>query len=189
MFVDILASSFTTHPGAPAPADADGTQAAVAVIIRPDEHVLFIRRAEHPDDPWSGHIALPGGRMDPGDLNLQATAIREVAEEVGVVLDGARCLGMLQSVSTPAGVPAVEVLPYVFSLDVDPPLQLDPGEVAAVHWLDLHRLIGGEGRGTFPYCYQGTHHLLPRVDMDGARLWGITLRIIDDLLGRLEATP
>ncbi|NNL85157.1 MAG: NUDIX domain-containing protein, partial [Myxococcales bacterium] len=48
--------------------------------------VLFIERARHPDDPWSGHMALPGGRLDPVDASLRAAAERETREEVGVEL-------------------------------------------------------------------------------------------------------
>src|SRR5689334_10241192 len=66
-----------------------GSRAAVAMVLAPEEddlRVLMIKRAEHPHDPWSGHMALPGGRHDLGDGDLAETAIRETAEEVGIDL-------------------------------------------------------------------------------------------------------
>ncbi|MGB5283894.1 MAG: NUDIX domain-containing protein, partial [Polyangiales bacterium] len=63
--------------------------AAVAMLLREGAsgpEVFFIRRAEHPRDPWSGHMAFPGGRRDAGDATLLDTAMRETREEVGVDL-------------------------------------------------------------------------------------------------------
>ena len=77
----------------------------MAVLISPNLDVLFIRRAEYEGDPWSGHIALPGGQVDPDDASPVHAACREVHEEVGVSLDDARLLGMLDQVASPDLVP------------------------------------------------------------------------------------
>lgn len=72
--------------------------AAVAMILTEGERgaeVLFIERARHPADPWSGHMAFPGGRVDPGDANGRQAAERETLEEVGLSLEGAELLGRL----------------------------------------------------------------------------------------------
>src|SRR4051812_3842337 len=65
----------------PTPGSAPAIRrAAVAAILRDaaeGPEILFIRRAEHPQDPWSGHMAFPGGREEPGDADLLETAIRE----------------------------------------------------------------------------------------------------------------
>jgi len=61
--------------------------AAVAIILTPQpDSILLIRRADRSGDPWSGHMALPGGRREAGDSDLAGTAIRETAEEVGIRL-------------------------------------------------------------------------------------------------------
>ena len=74
-------------------------RAAVAVVLRAGEdrrpEVLFIKRAQHPGDPWSGHMAFPGGRIDLTDATIQSAAERETLEEVGLSLDAAESLGRL----------------------------------------------------------------------------------------------
>jgi len=185
MLTDCIAQSLIKRPGRPDGRLPGARQAAVAVIIRPDGGVLFIRRAEHEGDPWSGHIALPGGRVDPEDASPEAAAQREAREEVGVDLSRARLLGMLDQVASPDLAPRIVVSPFVYALDWDPAVKLDSTEVADVHWFGLERLMGREGRGGFEFEYQGRTVVLPRLDLDGARIWGMTLRIVDDLVSRL----
>src|SRR5690606_38271331 len=76
-------------------APASAKRAAVALVLRQppsgpstpaSAEVLLIRRAEQPGDPWSGHMALPGGRCEPTDANVLVTAQRETHEEVGLSL-------------------------------------------------------------------------------------------------------
>jgi 8-oxo-dGTP pyrophosphatase MutT (NUDIX family) len=72
--------------------------AAVAVVLREADggpEVLFIERARRAGDPWSGHMAFPGGRIDPEDAHARGAAERETREEVGVDLAGAEPLGRL----------------------------------------------------------------------------------------------
>lgn len=185
MLLDVLQQSLKSRPGRPANLLGQASQAAVAVLITPNLDVLFIRRAEYEGDPWSGHIALPGGRVDSDDASPVHTACREVHEEVGVSLDDAQLLGMLDQVASPDLTPRVVVSPFVYALTAKPALQLDPTEVAGIYWFNLARLRDGEGRGTFDYDFRGRRLQLPCVDLDGARIWGMTLRVVDDLLERL----
>ena len=74
----------------------DKTRAAVAVVLGPTPEglqLLFIERAQHPDDPWSGHIAFPGGRIEADDPSPRAAAERETLEEVGLDLSNAEYWG------------------------------------------------------------------------------------------------
>ena len=107
-------------------------KAAVAVLLVPDPlSVLLIRRSEREGDPWSGHVALPGGRAELEDVDLAATAIRETAEEVGVLLDRTQLLGALDDVAPRSSVPRIfTVRPFVFGLASQPSLQLS-SEVAS----------------------------------------------------------
>ncbi len=92
-----LRHALATRPAILAPDDGAPRRAAVALVLRrtADDVVelLLIKRSEREDDPWSGHVALPGGRRDPSDATLQDTAIRETLEETGIDLarDGDRC--------------------------------------------------------------------------------------------------
>ena len=182
-----LAMSLKNNPGEIVQLDTPVRQAAVAVIFRPNLDLLFIKRAEFEGDPWSGHMALPGGRVEPTDVDGCAAVMREVAEEVGVSLDRADLLGQLSQVASPVMTARVVVTPYVFHLQSDPKLCLDGKEVAATHWFSMQRLLADEGRGVFDYDWGGQQIELARVDLDGERIWGMTLRIVDELLERIRS--
>ena len=149
--------------------------------------MLFIRRAEYEGDPWSGHIALPGGRVDPGDISPEAAARREALEEVGVNLSGARLLGMLDQVVSPDLAPRVVVSPFVYAIDSVPVLNVDETEVADAFWLGLDRLRAPRAR-TSSLEYQSRTVILPRTELDGARIWAYA-RVVDDLIGRTRGRP
>ena len=100
-------------------------EAAVLVCLH-DDAVLLARRALHPDDPWSGHAGLPGGRWEPGDESLLATALREAQEEVGIdPLAHGRLLGALGThVGRGRRVSGVRIAVFVAALDERPALEL-----------------------------------------------------------------
>ena len=134
-------------------------------------------------------MALPGGRRDPSDPSLDAVARRETREEVGVDLRAAKGLGRLDDLASPGRTPSMVVSPFVYALNANPQVTIEPAEVAAHYWFGLRRLMNGEGRSTFQYMHNGQPLDLPCVDLDGQRIWGITLGIIDELVGRLKPDP
>ncbi len=161
--------------------------AAVSVVVVPSpDAVLLIRRADRPGDPWSGHMALPGGRREPADAGLIDTAIRETVEEVGLTLNRADLLGSLDDVvpRTPV-LPPVAVRPYVFSLPARPPLTPNP-EVAAVRWVPLDHLLRPETYHSVRLDIRGEHRDVPAYQLDGAIVWGMTERILTGLLDQLR---
>ena len=166
----------------PQVADApDARPAAVALVLLEGEQgleILLIRRAERADDPWSGQIALPGGRYDGGDRDLEATAIRETREETGVDLSGAERLGVLDDLypRTPA-LPPVVVRPFVFALARRSPL-VPSDEVQRAFWLPLGRLSEPGVRREVTLTLRGAVRVLPAYVVDGEMIWGMTERIV-----------
>jgi 8-oxo-dGTP pyrophosphatase MutT (NUDIX family) len=168
------------------------SRAAVALILRDGEagiELLFIRRAEHPQDPWSGQMAFPGGRAEAGDADLLATATRETAEEIGLDLArDAEPLGALDEVRAMARMRPMDltILPFVFRLatPANPTLS---AEVKSVHWLPLAALLGADLRSTMDYVHEGTSLRFPCVRVDEVVIWGLTYRMLLALGERLVA--
>lgn len=168
----------------------DAKPAAVALILLPTPagiEALFIERAVRAGDPWSGQIALPGGRREPGDADWAATAIREAHEETGVELARAERLGTLDDLHplTPL-LPPVVVRPFVFALAARPALT-PSAEVHEAFWVRLSDLRA-------PRVYRevtvtppgGTSFTIPAYVFDNRTIWGMTERILTpflDLLG------
>lgn len=166
-------------------------RAAVAAILRDGPEgaeVFFIQRAESPRDPWSGHIAFPGGRREPEDDSLLVTAIRETREEVGIELVHSELVARLPEIPafkrSKRGV--LVVTPFVFAKrgTVTPTLN---AEVAGTLWVPLARLARGEGKGTYAFDWEGKPYQLPcfRLDPGQHVLWGMTHGMLEEILAAL----
>ena len=165
-------------------------QAAVAVILRAAQEqdseatdILFIKRAEKPGDPWSGHMAVPGGHLEDHDPDLRGAAIRETREEIGLDLTDAEYLGPLdQQRAMPRGRPLnMLIAPHVFTLtgDAGDP-QFNPNyEVAEVVWTRLTPLVNGERHDweTRPMAGRPTIFNGYRLER-GHFVWGLTYRML-----------
>lgn len=159
--------------------------AAVALLLYEGPvglETLFIRRAERAGDPWSGQVAFPGGRAEPGDADLLATAIRETAEETGIDLSRAEGLGVLDDLypRTPT-LPPVVVRPFVFGLTSRPPLGSSP-EVERGFWVPLARLAAPGVHSELPFTVRGVARRFPAYVIDGEVIWGMTERILTPFL-------
>lgn len=171
-----------------------GPSAAVAAILRElpgaqGADLFFIRRAEHPQDPWSGHIAFPGGRRDPTDGSLLATAIRETREEVGIDLSVEHFLTRLPDVRafTRSKRGDLVVTPFVFALPRDVPV-VPNEEVASTLWVPISTLAQDRGKKSFKLDYEGQIYDLPCIDLEPEqhRIWGLTYRMLETLLEALR---
>lgn len=158
------------------------------MILAPDPlSLLLIRRAERGGDPWSGHVAVPGGRREPEDADLVATAIRETREEVALTLDRSQLLGALDDVAPSSVVlPPVAVRPFVFALP-DMPEAILSAEVAGAYWVAVDTLLRAGARGEFSLPVAGVTRRFPAYQTAAGTLWGMTERILDTLLPILAA--
>lgn len=157
--------------------------AAVAAVLRdgPDgAELLFIERAEREGDPWSGHLAFPGGKREPRDASLLATATRETEEEVGLRLDEPSRVTRLDDVS--ANSSGYRVAEFVYMLDAQPTALVTNAEVAATLWMPIERLARREGAGTLPFVRGGQSVDVPCLRFEGRVLWGMTYRMVSQLL-------
>ncbi|MEI9939351.1 MAG: NUDIX domain-containing protein [Pseudomonadota bacterium] len=162
--------------------------AAIALILLELEaslELLLIERATREGDPWSGHMALPGGHREATDADLAATAERETLEEVGLDLRAhGEQLGRLSDYLPIRGVP-VAVRPFVYLLPARPTLQLSV-EVRQALWVPVTLLLGGSRQATYTLARGGQSLELPAWDIDGRLVWGLTYRVLDEFFRRFS---
>jgi len=176
------------HPGRTIDLEGAMRYAAITLVLRPtdegDSDLLMIKRAEVERDPWSGHVACPGGRMDPTDRDLQHTAIRETWEETGIDLsrDG-RILGTLDDITprTPT-LPPIVIRPFVAVVRPDVTIVESP-EVAEAFWVPMAsiRETASWGKGLVPIRGVGERE----VDVFRHReytVWGLTHRALSQFV-------
>jgi 8-oxo-dGTP pyrophosphatase MutT (NUDIX family) len=162
--------------------------AAIALILLDLEgssEFLLIERATREGDPWSGHMALPGGHRDATDADLASTAERETLEEVGLDLHarGER-LGRLSDYQPIHGGP-VAVRPFVYLLPARPTLSLS-AEVRQALWVPMAPLLGGAQQATYTLARGGQSLRFPAWDIDGHLVWGLTYRVLDEFFRRFN---
>ena len=170
----------------------DGWVASVAVIVRPgtgsddSRELLLIQRADFDSDPWSGHIAFPGGRRESADASLMDTAIRETREETGLRLEAhGRPLGRLPIVEPETvRLPSLSILPLVFSVPRSLVARPVSDEVASVFWVSLGALLDPDARTTYRRRFEDRVISFPAIGVEGRVIWGLTRRILHDLLAR-----
>jgi 8-oxo-dGTP pyrophosphatase MutT (NUDIX family) len=165
-------------------------EAAVALLVRPREglELLLIRRAELRGDPWSGHVALPGGRRAPHDPDLLTTAARETEEEVGVPLHATgRLIGPLDELSpaTPL-LPPLVIAPFVMAVPPETTSRPDGREVQSALWVPVDALRQAGARSSTTIELPTGRRDFPCLVYQDFVIWGLTYRILEQFLAIVE---
>ena len=151
--------------------------------------LLFIRRAEKSGDPWSGHMAFPGGHIEPSDESLLAASIRETREEIGLDLaTTATHIGTMDHQrAQPRGRPLNMVIaPYVFRLDHEPAFRPNH-EVAEVVWTPLDPIAAGANHTEEERIINGAPVLFSGYRINGGHfVWGLTYRMMQSFFQALD---
>jgi len=170
---------------APRAEPSRGRQAAVALVLAPDPDeagslsLLLVRRSEREGDPWSGHMALPGGHADATDADLLQTARRETLEEVGIDLIDAELLGRLDDVTTLRSFD-IMIRPFVFWTSTQRPVTLSD-EIAEALWVPLNALAGDTLRSTREVTVRGATLRVPAYVIGERVVWGMTFSLLERL--------
>lgn len=189
-----LVRSLAERPGRAANASGDVRRAAILLALRMgaagEPEVLMIKRADAERDPWSGHVALPGGRMEPGDRDLAVTAVRETWEETGVdVARDGRLLGFLDDVMprSPTLTPLV-IRPYVALVRSDVAI-VPSEEVATAFWVPLSALRTADAWGTGNVRVRDGERRVSVFRHGPYTVWGLTERVLRQFLAYLGEPP
>ncbi|MBA2372965.1 MAG: CoA pyrophosphatase, partial [Chloroflexi bacterium] len=165
-------------------AGASGRPAAVLVLVYPDEagvaRVVLTERTTR-DGHHSGEVSFPGGKAEPDDADLVATALREATEEVGLdpARIGLRVVGLLERFWIP--VSDFDVTPVVALADTRPVLVPAPDEVARIIEPPLAAFLPGAPIEVVERTIRDWPLRYGAYCVDGLSVWGATARILSQL--------
>ncbi len=178
--LETIRAGVTARPPTIAPPIDGVKHAAVAIVVAPGPRgpeLLFIERARHPDDHWSGDMAFPGGRRDPGDPDIADTARRETLEETGVALGPPTArLDDYDARSGRRPWPLV-VSPFVHLVDRRP--ETTPNhEVETIVWIPLADVLDPRRVTRHRFPRAGTRVVVPALRHERFVIWGMTHRML-----------
>jgi 8-oxo-dGTP pyrophosphatase MutT (NUDIX family) len=199
--IEEIREALARHPPALVAREPAHAEAAVALVLAgagAELSLCAIRRAEHPLDPWSGHMALPGGRSSPEDAGPRVAAERETLEEVGIALTEAHWIGPLSDVLVRLGGDDRRMVlsPFVYYLGEELAPFAPSDEVAEAFWIPLAHLWDPRNANHLEWERSGARLLYPAIRFREHAIWGITFRVLtlfsdvlDSPLPHLEEIP
>lgn len=161
------------------------TEAAVLVPLVNREagvQVLLTLRPEHLRD-HAGQVSFPGGRVEQGDADREATALREMNEETGVASHQVTVLGRLPGYEIPSGFRITPVVGWI-----EPPLAVrpDPCEVADIFEAPLNYFLDPANYQRREYHFRGRHRHYLAIPHEGRYIWGATAGMLYSLCRMLN---
>lgn len=167
------------------------SRAAVAIVLAGPESGLsmcFIRRAERAGDPWSGHMAFPGGRANGGDATARAAAERETLEEVGLALRAEHYIAPLAElpVRLAGRATGMTLSSFVYHVGAKE-LPLQPNhEVAGAYWVPLEHLWNPANSTHHRLHREGVEMVFPAIRFGDTVIWGLTFRLLTQFSGSVN---
>jgi 8-oxo-dGTP pyrophosphatase MutT (NUDIX family) len=161
-------------------------QGAAAVLLvlagsGDEERILLTQRAAHLT-LHAGEVAFPGGKWEPGDRDLQQTALRETHEEVGLDPASVEILGQLATAYTGRG---IAVSPFVGRIaEADIELRANPDELESLFWMPTQFLLEDQRQRTDVFEFAGHQQWAPVYSYLGYTIWGFTARVLVDYANR-----
>jgi 8-oxo-dGTP pyrophosphatase MutT (NUDIX family) len=179
--------------GVPLPGGAGKSMREAAVLIPlvqhdANWHLLFIRRAKNEHDRHSGQVAFPGGAQDAADHSLEATALREAQEEIGLAAERIKLLGQLEPYIT---ISHYRVTAVVGVVQWPSALTLQNSEVARAFlmplaWLRNRQNFSMRARQDMDPHSARRHPIIVFDEYDGETLWGATARMTLNFIRALD---
>ncbi|MEJ2504390.1 MAG: CoA pyrophosphatase [Gemmatimonadota bacterium] len=183
--LDALRAALEARTPTRGPDDPELDQAAVLLMVRPTDplELLLIRRAEKEGDPWSGHMALPGGRREAHDADLVDTALRETEEETRIRVPRTTVLGGLDELR-PGGRHRFRIMiaPFVAAVPAGARAVPEPTEVAAAVWVPLPHLASDDAVDEVLVELEEEAFRFPALSYQDYVIWGLTHRILTDFM-------
>jgi 8-oxo-dGTP pyrophosphatase MutT (NUDIX family) len=169
--------------------DALRPAAVLVPVFRDSEDEFRIVLVVRADDggQHGGQLGLPGGKPEPGDRDLRATALREAEEEIGLSPAAVEVVAVLDPLATQAT--GWLVHPFLGRVSPDTRWRLQETEIVGILTPAARTLADPASRATLPFSslWFPEPLLVDGIDVEGHVLWGMTLRLLDELLPRLLA--
>jgi 8-oxo-dGTP pyrophosphatase MutT (NUDIX family) len=160
---------------------ADAAVALIIKIIKQDVHILLVKRVENPSDPWSGQMALPGGKKDLEDRDLKETIIRETREETNVdLVDQCRFMGVMNPVRLRHR--PMTILPFVYFTTDELKIMINKKELEKFVWIPSKQLNRSNGS----VSYKNLEY--PAFIINGDVIWGLTYRLLKEFKEIIDST-
>jgi 8-oxo-dGTP pyrophosphatase MutT (NUDIX family) len=145
-------------------------------------NILFTKRAQHLKH-HAGQISFPGGKVEPFDHSIIATAIRETQEEIGIEADAINVLGQLHPYYTISG---YIVTPIVAFIKADQRYVIDDNEVAEIFHAPLTHFLNTNNHHAISIYRQGRKQKINFMPYQHYNIWGATAAMLKDLAYHLN---
>lgn len=156
--------------------------AAVSIITIENSDILILKRAINSLDPWSGHLSLPGGKIDPEDSTPLDAAIRETQEECGIILTHSNAIELPHEAAGMRQNSFLKVAPFHFNLNNHPVIELQLEEHSDYYWVPIDYLMDRSKHKKAHLSISYPDTLFPYIDVQGTPLWGFTYKVLADFL-------